>query len=194
MKVLQGPDFFFSDSGRYPDSCQWTSTVLTTIVIDYSHLTGDHQYFPHIVALFNDQDVPELLNQKNDDKLWVVLTYLRGATYATTHDEKWVQPFLQRALLFYNSARDGWDESTCGGGMYWGQRGGCCSYKNAVTTELWITASVGMYEAFGDESMLEAAIRGWVWFEKSGMINDEGLVNDGLDRSCRYISVEAPLT
>jgi len=187
MQTLQGPGFFL-DSGSYPSSCQWTSTVLTTIVIDYSHLTGDHQYLSHIVALFNSQEVPSLLKQKNDDKLWVVLTCLRGAAYASTHDEKWVQPFLERATLFYNSASAGWDESTCGGGMYWGPRGWCWSYKNAVTTELWITASVGMYEAFGDERMLEAAIRGWVWFEKSGMINDHGLVNDGLDRHCRYLS------
>jgi len=187
MQVLQGPGFYL-DSGSYPSSCQWTSTVLTTIVIDYSHLTGDHQYLSHIVALFNSQDVPSLLKQKNDDKLWVVLTYLRGAAYASTHDEKWVEPFLERAKLFYNSASAGWDESTCGGGMFWGPRGWCSSYKNAVTTELWITASVGMYEAFGDESMLEAAIRGWIWFEKSGMINDQGLINDGLDRYCRYLS------
>ena len=125
-----------------------------------------------------------MLRQNNDDKLWVVLTYLRGANYAAVHDEKWVQPFLQRASLFYKSASDGWDDATCGGGMYWGP--GCRSkYKNAVTIELWITASVGMYEAFGDESMLEAAIRGWVWFEKSGMINDEGLVNDGLNIHCK---------
>lgn len=187
MQTLQGPGFFL-DSGSYPSSCQWTSTLLTTLVIDYSHLTGDHQYLSHIVALFNKQEVPSLLKQKNDDKLWVVLTYLRGAAYASTHDQQWVQPFLDRALLFYNSASAGWDESTCGGGMYWGPRGWCWSYKNAVTTELWITASVGMYEAFGDESMLEAAIRGWVWFEKSGMINDQGLINDGLDRHCRYLS------
>ena len=89
-------------------------------MIDYSHLTGDDQYFSHIVALYNYQDIYNLLRQKNDDKLWVVLTYLRGAAYAAVHDEKWVQPFLQRALLFYNSASTGWDDSKCGGGMYWG--------------------------------------------------------------------------
>jgi predicted alpha-1,6-mannanase (GH76 family) len=184
LDVLQGPDFFEFESGSYPAAAQWTSTLLTTILLDYSYLTGDDQYFSHIVALFNNQEVDSMLKQNNDDKLWVVLTWLRGAKYAAIHDEKWVGPFLQRALLFYNSASAGWDNSTCGGGMIWGP--GCCSrYKNAVTIELWITASVGMYEAFGDKSMLENSIQGWVWFEKSGMINEEGLVNDGLDRYCR---------
>ena len=66
--------------------------------------------------------------------------------------------------------------------MYWG---GGSKYKNAVTTELWITASMGMYEACKDESTLLSAIRGWAWFKMSGMINAEGLVNDGLDNNCK---------
>jgi len=193
LQVLQSPGFFEFESGSYPASAQWTSTLLTTTLLDYSHLTSDDQYFSHIIALFNNQEVDSMLKQKYDDKLWVVLTWLRGAAYAAIRDDKWVDPFLQRALLFYNSASVGWDDSSCGGGMIWGP--GCCTiYKNAVTTELWITASVGMYEAFGDESMLENSIRGWVWFEKSGMINDEGLVNDGLDRNCRLHHDKAGLT
>jgi predicted alpha-1,6-mannanase (GH76 family) len=73
------------------------------------------------------------------------------------------------------------DDQTCGGGMVWGR---WSRYKNAVTTELWIAASIGMYEVLGEERMLEAAARGWVWLKKSGMFNDEGLINDGLDSNC----------
>jgi len=121
--------------------------------------------------------------QKNDDKLWVVLTYLRGSKLAETHDKRWVQPFLKRAKHFYALARSGWDEKCCGGGMVWG---GGSNYKNAVTTELYITASIGMYEAFKKEDYLQAAVKGWSWFKMSGLINDQGLVNDGLDNNCRY--------
>ena len=67
--------------------------------------------------------------------------------------------------------------------MYWGPRS---TYKNAVTTELFITASMGMYEIYREKHLLEAAIRGWVWFKGSGMINQQGLVNDGLDDNCKY--------
>ena len=156
--------------------------MLATILIDYFHLTGDDRYFPNLVAFYHKQPICSLIFQKYDDKLWVVLTYLRGATYAAIHDKKWVKPFLCRAKFFYYLARRGWDNKTCGGGMYWGP---CSNYKNAVTTELWISASMGMYEAFGKENMLEAAIRGWVWFKNSGMLNAEGLVNDGLDETCK---------
>ena len=64
-------------------------------------------------------------------------------------------------------------------------------YKNAVTTELWISASIGMYQAFGEDRMLEAAINGWIWLRNSGMMNDEGLFNDGLNADCKYIPVKA---
>jgi len=68
--------------------------------------------------------------------------------------------------------------------MVWGR---WARYKNAITTELWIAASVGMFEVFGEERMLESAVRGWVWLKESGMFNEEGLVNDGLDGDCLYL-------
>lgn len=183
VQSLQAPTFFVRS--EYPSAIQWTSTVLATTLIDYSGLTGDHQYFPNFIEFFSKQPVLHLRFQKYDDKLWVALTYLRGAKYAAIHDPKWIKPFLKRAQSFYKMAMSGWDNTSCGGGMVWGQGS---KYKNAVTTELWITASMCMYEVFKEENMLHAAIRGWVWFRMSGMINEEGLVNDGLDNDCRYIS------
>jgi len=68
--------------------------------------------------------------------------------------------------------------------MWWGP---CDKYKNAVTTELFIATSIGMYEVYGKKSMLESAIRAWVWFKNSGMINAQGTVNDGLTTTCQYL-------
>jgi predicted alpha-1,6-mannanase (GH76 family) len=155
--------------------------VLATHLINYSHQTKDHRYFSHLVAFFHKQNIPSLIRQNYDDQLWVTLTFLRGAAYAAAHEPEWVDPFLERASIFYEAARAGWDERTCGGGMIWGR---WVRYKNAVTTELWIAASIGMYEVFREERMLEAAARGWVWLKKSGMFNEEGLINDGLDEDC----------
>ena len=176
-------NYFNPESGSYPTAIDWTSTVLATHLINYCHQTTDHRYFSHFVAFFHKQNIPSLIRQNYDDQLWVALTFLRGAAYASTCEPEWVDPFLQRASVFYDVARSGWDDETCGGGMVWGrwQR-----YKNAVTTELWIAASVGMYEVFGEERMLDAAVRGWVWLKKSGMFNEEGLINDGLKENCQY--------
>lgn len=114
--------------------------------------------------------------------LWVVLTYLRAAAYAAVSEPEWTVPFLERATLFYDLARSGWDETSCGGGMIWGRWD---RYKNAVTTELFITASVAMYEAIREQTMLDAAIKAWNWFKNSGMLNEDGLLNDGLDAFCQ---------
>jgi predicted alpha-1,6-mannanase (GH76 family) len=175
--------YFNPESGSFPTAIDWTSTVLATHLINYAQQTADHRYFSHLVAFFHNQNVTGLIRQNYDDQLWVVLTFLRGAVYAAEHEPEWADPFLQRATVFYDLASAGWDNRTCGGGMVWGR---WVRYKNAVTSELYIAASVGMYEAFGEDKMLENATRGWVWLKKSGMLNTEGLFNDGLDSKCRY--------
>jgi predicted alpha-1,6-mannanase (GH76 family) len=180
--------YFSPQSGSYPSAIDWTSTVLATHLVNHMQQTSDHRYFSHLVAFFHKQNITSLIRQNYDDQLWVVLTYLRGAAYAGNTEPEWVDPFLERASVFYEIARSGWDEESCGGGMVWGR---WARYKNAITTELWIAASIGMYEVFGEERMLEGAARGWIWLKESGMFNDEGLINDGLDGNCKY---SPPLT
>lgn len=180
IQVLLEPDYFLPGSG-FPTASEWTSTVLATLLIDYAQAANDSQYFSDFIAVFNNESVIELAFQGNDDKLWVCLACLRGAAYASINFPQWVQTLLSRAKLFYTLASTGWDNTTCGGGIV---SGPFSAYKNAVTNELWITASVGMYEAFGEPSMLEAALQGWTWFKNSGMINAQGLVNDGLSSNC----------
>jgi Glycosyl hydrolase family 76 len=180
IRILQQPDYFSPTFG-FPTASEWTSTVLATVLIDSALATNDPLYFEGFVAVFNNESVLELLFQGNDDKLWVCLACLRGAAYAANHDPQSADTFLERAQLFYNSAAAGWQNATCHGGMFSAPGS---SYKNAVTNELWITASASMYQIFGEESMLDAALQGWIWFNGSGMINSEGLVNDGLTNNC----------
>ena len=66
--------------------------------------------------------------------------------------------------------------------MWWGP---CTWYKNAVTTELFVRA-VGIHDLMGDKRDLERTGRGWIWFRECGMINEEGLVNDGLTEEFKY--------
>jgi predicted alpha-1,6-mannanase (GH76 family) len=148
------------------------------------HLTSDDS-FPHLTQFYQNQPVLSLMTQKYDDKAWVVLTYLRAADYISQRhaNEKWFDKMVRRARLFHALVRPGWDDKCCGGGMWWGP---CTRYKNAVTTELFVNCSIGMYEIYGNKRDLERAVRGWIWFKNCGMINEEGLVNDGLTQDCRY--------
>lgn len=187
IQTLQSSANFSTQSGSYPKAVEWTSTTLTTIVVDYSQVTGDNQYFANVSQFYKSQPVLSLLTQMYDDKQWVVLTWLRAAAYAKTIGISQVAQaalFLSRAKFFYDTlVQSGWNTSTCGGGMNWGPFNG---YKNAVTTELFVATSIGMYEAFGTQNYLDNAVKAWTWFKNSGLINAQGLVNDGLTDNCQY--------
>jgi len=73
-----------------------------------------------------------------------------------------------------------WNTSTCGGGMP--QQLADLSYKNAISNELYFTLAAALHNRVGegDTEYLDRAEMAWAWFAASGMINSEGLVNDGL--------------
>lgn len=145
--------------------------------------------------------------------LWVVLGWLESVKFIYSHSHvhhtrsrsrdhsaRWhgvqfVQAFAHRARVFYNIASRGWDTQLCHGGMLWSPA--LAPYKNAITNELFISASIGMYLYFpGDNNSspfvtndhlfgpyekmhLHNAIDGYNWLNKSGMTNGKGLYTDG---------------
>jgi hypothetical protein len=162
--------------------------------------------------------------QAYDDILWVVLGWLEAIKFTHVHSELhypprdpnhssdpdlskalhhspwhgfvWVPAFAHRARIFWDSATSGWSDALCNGGMTWNPR--LEPYKNAVTNELWIAASVSMYLWFpGDNNTspwingrfrpsstrepkyLAAAIEGYKWLMEVNMTNDAGLFVDG---------------
>lgn len=169
IHALQSPPNFDPKSGSYPLACEWTSTVLATLLVDYMHLTHCDIHFPHLVQFYHHQPVLHLHTQNYDDQAWVALTWLRAAAYvsAALGDRTWRTKFLSRARWFYALVRRGWDEKCCGGGMYWGR---WSRYKNAVTSELFVDLCGAVYEVSKDSRDLEWAVRGWVWFRESGMV------------------------
>ena len=61
-------------------------------------------------------------------------------------------------------------------------------YKNAISNELFVQAAAELAVRLGDGGpvYLQRALTVWNWFEASGMINDDLLVNDGLySATCR---------
>ncbi|OAL45899.1 Six-hairpin glycosidase [Pyrenochaeta sp. DS3sAY3a] len=73
-----------------------------------------------------------------------------GSRKREWHASQFIDPFAHRARIFYELAEKGWDWRLCGGGMNWNPR--LLPYKNAITNELFISASVGMYLNFpGDQ-------------------------------------------
>lgn len=114
--------------------------------------------------------------------LWVVLSWLSGvrsAAASVEEGEKW----MGRAEEFWTLASAGWEEEHCEGGMIWSPW--LQPYKNAITNELWIAASIEMHLASGkkESKYLAAAERGWEWLKHSNMQNSHGLWQDGFHYS-----------
>ncbi|KAI0861094.1 glycosyl hydrolase family 76-domain-containing protein [Xylaria cubensis] len=122
------------------------------------------------------------------------------------HGNIWISAFAHRARIFWDLASHGWDTTLCNGGMVWNPR--LLPYKNAITNELFIAASISMYLYFpGDDNespfynrpdrfnphnpdskeyrgprdakYLKAAVEGYRWLRNSNMTNDQGLIVDG---------------
>ncbi|KAK5631647.1 hypothetical protein RRF57_007361 [Xylaria bambusicola] len=122
------------------------------------------------------------------------------------HGTTWLPAFSHRARIFWDLASRGWDTKLCNGGMIWNPR--LLPYKNAITNELFIAASISMYFHFpGDDNespfsdrpdnfnptdpdsdrssgprdarYLKAAVEGYRWLRNSNMTNEQGLFVDG---------------
>ncbi|KAI4140815.1 MAG: hypothetical protein L6R39_005648 [Caloplaca ligustica] len=188
-----------------------------------------NRYFTQITSFYFGENAFSLRTQAYDDMLWVVLGWLESVKFITLHSSlhfdpsgepqkpskisstnstKWyaqqfIPQFAHRARIFYDLAARGWDTSLCGGGMVWNPY--LAPYKNAITNQLFISASISMYLHFpGDDNTspfsfknpvrssggsppakahdpryLENAIEAYQWLKTSTMTNWKGLYVDG---------------
>ena len=201
---------------------EYTSHQSTTL--QHAHENLINRYFTHITSFFFGEDAFGLRTQAYDDMLWVVLGWLESIKFINLHSNlhyaerpsknqfdskkslwyarQFIPQFSHRARLFYDLASRGWDTKLCDGGMVWNPR--LMPYKNAITNELFITASIWMYLYFpGDDDpspfvssksqestglhpvnphdpkFLHTAILAYSWLRSSNMRNSAGLYVDG---------------
>ncbi|KAA8574723.1 hypothetical protein MFRU_049g00130 [Monilinia fructicola] len=223
LDVLQD-EYFATWQGIYPTGIDWTSAVigtyvagaLTTLTRSFSALSSPktnenliNKYFSELIGFYFGQDAFSLRQQAYDDMLWVVLGWLDTIKFIDLHSElhysNFSQPewygkqykpaFAHRARLFWELASQGWDTTLCGGGMIWSPY--LLPYKNAITNELYIAASISMYLYFpGDSNQspfmlsnptypsrdakyLKAAVDAYNWLSHSNMTDSKGLYVDG---------------
>lgn len=131
-----------------------------------------NQYFTQIISFYHGENAFSLRTQAYDDMLWVVLGWLESVEFIRRHSElhysnqeteiegvnstiwyaqQFIPQFAHRARIFYDLAAKGWDTTLCGGGMVWNPY--LAPYKNAITNQLFIAASMSMYLHFpGDDN------------------------------------------
>ncbi|HEY6737475.1 MAG TPA: glycoside hydrolase family 76 protein [Actinopolymorphaceae bacterium] len=166
------------ETGLWKTTGWWNSANALTAVLDYQAATGDRSY-EWIIANTYDKNIDaqwgNFTNDYIDDTGWWALAWIRA--YDLTGDERYLETAKFDADFMY----DTWSD-VCGGGVIWNVDR---PYKNAVTNELFIKVAASLHNRIpGDTKYLDQALAAWEWFENSGMINNENLINDGLNDAC----------
>ncbi|HEY8086713.1 MAG TPA: glycoside hydrolase family 76 protein [Polyangiaceae bacterium] len=166
-------------TGLFPSTGWWNSANALTALIDYSARTKSTTYASDIATTFDRNDGAHFLDSYYDDEGWWALAWIDA--YDLTHEGR----YLSMAGTIFADMTGGWD-STCKGGIWWSKSR---TYKNAIANELFFLVAVRLHERVtedgGPRTYLDWAKREWAWFDASGMIGAQSLVNDGLDSSCK---------
>jgi len=154
----------------------WNSANALEALIEYMSYSKDQAHLSVIDNTFSHTTFPETENGYFDDAQWWGIAWVRA--YQLTKDTK----YLQRAVDIWNYVNtDGWDTSVCNGGVWWSK---AKNYKNAIPNELFLVFCTLLHLETSNSTYLDKANSEWRWFEASGMINGQNLINDGLDSSC----------
>ncbi len=168
-------NLYTPSTGLYQGTNWWPSANELTTLADYAQLTHTTAYngvFANTLKLAPNQNAG-FLNNFYDDEGWWALAWIAA------YDQTGNQQYLATANSIFTDMTGGWD-STCGGGIWWSKDR---AYKNAIANELFLSvaAHLANRSASSDQAgYLSWANREWAWFQGSGMINSQNLINDGL--------------
>jgi predicted alpha-1,6-mannanase (GH76 family) len=181
VKILQ--QWYTPQSGLYRSTGWWNSANAITALANYSRMSHTKKYLPifantlHAAQTAHDGS-PGFINNYYDDEGWWALAWI------DVYDLNGKAEYLQAAGSIFDNMQKGWETETCGGGVWWSKKS---RNKNAIENELFLDVAASLANrATAPEQRqryLSWAKKEWVWFHDSGMINQEHLINDGLDIS-----------
>jgi predicted alpha-1,6-mannanase (GH76 family) len=180
LGIARLQSWFEPGTGLYRTTGWWNSANAITTVADYTRVTDDRQFADVFPIAFSaaQKTSPGFLNNYYDDEGWWALAWVD--VYDVTHERH----YLEMAGSIFADMTTGWDE-TCSGGIWWSKDR---KYKNAIANELFLSVAAHLAARSSDEKerarYLDWAEREWKWFAKTGMINADHQVNDGLDEKC----------
>ncbi len=174
-------------TGLYQTTGWWNAANAITVLVDYSRATGSRQYLPVLANTFEHAQViipkteqvgdlekmtgaPGFLNTYYDDEGWWALAWIDA--YDLTGEAR----YLTMGRSIFADMAGGWD-TTCGGGIWWSKDR---TYKNAIANELFFSVAAHLATRTEAPEYANWAHQEWQWFQSSGMMNSDGLVNDGL--------------
>ena len=171
--------YYNQGSGLWNTTGWWNSANALTAVVNYEIATGSTTYTADIATTFAANKSGKFLNNYYDDEGWWALGWIRAYDLTGNAD------YLAMARTIFDDMAQGWSD-TCGGGLTWTKTP---SGKNAIPNELFLSVAAALHTRTpgdsGPGSYLDWAQREWTWFDQSGMINGDSLVNDGLGSDCK---------
>lgn len=167
-------------TGLFSGTGWWNSANGISALARVSRVLNTDQFHPVFSNTFTaaQHKNPRFLNEFYDDEGWWALAWL------DVHERLDDSRYLDMSKAIFEDMSHGWSED-CGGGIWWKKNE---HYKNAIANELFLSVAVRLAEVTSGSSRrfyLDWAEREERWFVASGMINSQGLVNDGLDAACK---------
>jgi predicted alpha-1,6-mannanase (GH76 family) len=163
------------DKGLWRTIGWWNSANALTTMLDYQKKTGSNAYRYVIARTFDKNSRAQdgdFTNEYMDDTAWWGLAWVRA--FDVTGEQRYLDMAKKDADYLWS-----FKDEKCGGGVWWRNDK---TYKNAITNELFIKLAASIHNRTpGDTTYLDRANQIWRWFKASGMINNERLINDGLD-------------
>lgn len=178
--IQQLQSWYDQKTGLYRTTGWWNSANAITTLADYALATGSRQFDPVFQNTFTaaQKTSAGFLNRFYDDEGWWALAWI------DVYDLTGQKQYLSMAESIFANMAKGWDD-TCSGGIWWSKDR---KYKNAIANELFLSVAAHLTSrAIGEAARanyLRWAQREWHWFSRSGMINSDHLINDGLDQGC----------
>ncbi|OTA90942.1 glycoside hydrolase family 76 protein [Hypoxylon sp. CO27-5] len=171
-----------------PGSSWWQSGVALWTLCEYMIKSGSRDYLPQALNTVKIQRAPlswwpegggDFRADSTDDTGWWALAMT--SLYELTGDEEYLNIAKEDEAYMFKY----WNTTTCGGGLIWNIPSR--TYHNAISNELYLELTAKLHNLIPDETVyLYHTLLEWEWFNKSGMINSQNLVNDGLtdDAAC----------
>lgn len=124
----------------------------------------------------NQQGHNDWKNDFYDDMGWWAMGWI--ASYDLTGDSK----YLNTAKDIFEDMTGGWN-TPCNGGIWWDKKHDSIA---AISNELFLSVAAHLANRVSSEDKAyyqNWAQMEWDWFWESGIINADGLINDGIDKT-----------
>jgi hypothetical protein len=145
--------------------------------IDFGMIGTKHEVATVVVAS-QSQDATGWLNGIYDDELWWALSWINA------YDAIGDITYLELAAAIFDAVTKIWDTPStgCNGGIWWTYEH---TYVNAIANSLFLSTAAHLANRATDgikkQEYITWAQKELDWFKRSGLINDDDLVNDGLN-------------